>query len=473
MIGLSLAELAAVVAGRVVGSDAAAELRITGEAFVDSRTPRAGGLFVAVVGERVDGHDFAGSAVSAGAAAALVERPVGVPAVVVDDAVTALGKLASHVVAALPGLTVVGVTGSQGKTGTKDLLAQLLEPFGATVAPQGSYNNEIGLPLTATRVTTESRYLVCELGARGRGHIHYLASLVRPRVGVVLNVGVAHIGEFGTRDAIAAAKGELVEGLPSDGIAVLNADDPLVAAMRSRTVARVITFGRSAHADVQVRDVMLDECGRPSFTLCSASGTQRIQLPMVGEHQALNAAAAVAVTESLGLPLADVARTLHSVHARSPWRMELTTTDQGVTVVNDAYNANPDSSSAALRTLTEIAARRHPPARSVAVLGEMRELGSIAAAEHQALGRLAAELGVSVLVAVGPVAGDIARAADEQPSWQGRSWSVDDPAAAADLVTSLVRPGDVVLVKASRAAGLESVAAALQEGQPTAARVVP
>ena len=219
---------------------------VTGPASVDSRQLEEGGLFVAVAGEHVDGHDYAARAVEAGAAAVLCERPVGVPAVVVTDVPAALGALAHHVVGRLPEVRVVGLTGSQGKTSTKDLLAQVLASTGTTVATLGNFNNELGMPLTALRADADTRFLVLEMGARHIGNISELCGFVRPDVGLVLNVGTAHVGEFGSRDAIAQTKGELVESLSEDGTAVLNADDPLVAAMASRTRARVRTYGESA-----------------------------------------------------------------------------------------------------------------------------------------------------------------------------------------------------------------------------------
>jgi UDP-N-acetylmuramoyl-tripeptide--D-alanyl-D-alanine ligase len=462
LIALGLTDLAAAVGGELVDVDAGAHgAQITGDVFVDSRAPVADGLFAAIVGERADGHEFAASAVAAGAAAALVERPVGVPAVLVPDTVAALGRLARHVVAQVPGLPVVGITGSQGKTGTKDIVAQLLRTQGETVAATGSYNTEVGVPLTATRISTSTRYLVLELGARRRGHLRYLTSLVPPHVGVVLNVGLAHVGEFGSQSDIAAAKGELVEALPADGVAVLNADDPLVAAMRDRTAARVVTFGRSVDADVTFGDIRLDDHGRPSFKLTTSGGRTQVRLALVGEHQVANAAAAAAVAEALGMPARQIPEALEAVRAVSRWRMEVGVTPSGVTVINDAYNANPDSTRAALRTLAQIASRREPRARTIAVLGEMRELGEHAAAEHETAGRQAAELGVAMVVAVGDGARGIHVGATSSSSWDGESVCVPDPDAAAKLLRLHAAPGDVVLVKASRAAGLESVAAAL------------
>ena len=460
MIEMTLAEIAAAVGGAV--TDAAQSQRlVSGQAFVDSRQVEAGGLFVAVAGDSVDGHDFAASAVAQGASAALVERQVDVPAVLVPNTVSALGRLARHVLSRLPALRVVGITGSQGKTGTKDILAQLLERRGPTVAPVGSLNTEIGAPLTALRVNDSTRYLIVEMGARGRGHISYLTSLVQPSVGVVLNVGLAHLGEFGTQRDIAAAKGELVESLPSDGLAVLNADDPLVREMRSRTSATVVTFGQSSGANVRLSGVRLDDDGKASFALTVDGVTAQVGLPLVGEHQAMNGAAAAAVACETGMSVDEVATALSQVRSRSPWRMEVTTTRSGVTVINDAYNANPDSMRAALATLAEIGSRRKATARTFAVLGEMLELGEAAPAEHEALGRLVARLDISSLVVVGDAARPLHVGATSDERWRGDAVCVAGSAAAVEFLQGALRSGDVVLVKASRAAGLETVAAAL------------
>jgi UDP-N-acetylmuramoyl-tripeptide--D-alanyl-D-alanine ligase len=481
MISMTLGEIADAVGGRVLApgdadvadvgavADVAdvtdvADVRVTGPAFLDSRAPERGGLFVAVPGEHVDGHDFAVAAVEAGGAAVLASRPVGAPAVLVDDAVVALGRLASHVLRRLPDLTVVGITGSQGKTGTKDLLAQLLEASGPTIAPVGSFNNELGLPLTALRADAGTDNLVLEMGARGIGHIRYLTEVVHPTVGVVLNVGVAHLGEFGTRAGIAEAKGELVEALPDDGVAVLNADDPLVMGMASRTRARVVTFGASPDADVRVTDVALDEQGRPRFTLTAPDGSAPVTLPLAGEHQAMNAAAAAAVAHVRGAGVEHIAGRLGQVVPRSRWRMEVRDRDDGVTVINDAYNANPDSMRAALKTLAAIGGGRR---RTVAVLGEMLELGDSSRDEHDAIGRLAVRLDVSRLVVVGEGAKPIHLGACLEGSWNEESVFVPDIDAAVEFLDRDLAAGDVVLVKASRAAGLERVAAAMLD-RPTA-----
>ena len=456
---MTLGQIAAAVGGRVV--DGPDDLEVTGVPFLDSRAVEPDGFFVAVDGERVDGHDFAVEVVAAGAAGALVRRAVGVPAVQVDHVVEALGRLAKHVVAALPQLTVIGLTGSQGKTTTKDLLAHVLEHFGETVAPEGSLNNEIGLPLTVLRASSSTRYLVLEMGARGPGHISYLTSIAPVSVGLVLNVGVAHLGEFGSRAGIAAAKGELIESLPKAGLAVLNVDNADVAAMRDRTSARVVTFGASPKADVHYSEVTLDDIGRVGFDLSVGNVRSRVQLGLVGEHHAGNAAAVVAVATGLGLPFAAVVAALDGAKPRSRWRMEVVESAQGVTVINDAYNANPDSMRAAIETLASIGRRRGERARTFAVLGEMLELGSDSVDAHVAVGRLALQLGITQLVVAGEGARAMLMDVGEALPAGREPVLVADADEAVDFVQGAVRSGDVVLVKASRAVGLEKVALAL------------
>jgi UDP-N-acetylmuramoyl-tripeptide--D-alanyl-D-alanine ligase len=452
VIPLTLAEVADAVGGELHDVPDP-QVPVTGDVELDSRRIRPGGLFVALAGERVDGHEHAAGAVGAGAVGVLAARPVGVPAVVVPDVPAALADLARAVLDRLPDITVVGLTGSSGKTSTKDLLAQLLAELGPTVAPPGSFNNELGHPYTVLRSTVDTRYLVLEKSARGIGHVAWLTRIARPRIGVVLNVGTAHLGEFGSRENIALAKGELVEALPADGVAVLNADDQLVLAMADRTAARVITVGLADTADVRAADVTLDERGTPSYELVTAAGSVPVTLAVHGEHQVGNSLAAAAVALELGMPLPAVADALGRARALSRWRMEVTERPDGVLVVNDAYNANPESMAAALRALTTMARGR----RSWAVLGEMAELGASAADEHRRVGELAAELGVDRVVVVGPGAQRLYAAAREG------AVHVDDADAAIALLRAQLRPEDVVLVKASRAAGLERVALALAE----------
>ena len=449
MIEMTLAEIADVVDGVAHGG-----ATVTGGAFIDTRTPEAGGLFVAVAGERVDGHDFAGAAGAAGAVAVLGTRPTDLPTVVVADVTVALGRLARHVVDRLPDTLVLAMTGSQGKTGTKDYLAHVLAEAGPTVATRGNFNNELGVPLTVLRATPETRYLVVEMGARGVGHIAELCEIAPPQVAAVLNVGTAHIGEFGSRESIARAKGEIVEALAADGTAVLNADDELVAAMASRTSATVTTFG-SAPADVTVRDLTADELGRQSFDLVHRGSGATVHLAQVGAFQWRNAAAAAAMALAAGLDLDTVADGLADAVPASRWRMELTERADGLVVLNDAYNANPESVRAALDTLGGIGAGSGR--RTVAVLGEMLELGDGAAAAHTGVGEYAAEAGVDVLVAVGPVAAAVARAFEASET-SGVAIATAGRDAAVDWLRHNVTAADVVLVKASRGAALEVIA---------------
>lgn len=465
MIPLSLAEITAVVAGQphdIPDPDR----QVTGPVVIDSREVRPGSLFAALPGERVDGHAFAESAVAAGAVAVLAARPVGVPAVVVDDVRAALGALARHTVDRATDTTVVALTGSAGKTSTKDLIAQLQQRRGPTVWTPGNFNNEIGLPVAVLRCTADTRFLVLEMGARGVGHIRHLTELAPPRIGVVLNVGSAHVGEFGGRERIAEAKGELVEALPTaadGGVAVLNVDDPLVRGMASRTRARVVWFGESEEATVRAENVRLTEEGRPSFTLHTPSGCADVILRLYGEHHVSNALAAAAVAHESGMPVAEIADALSAAGSLSRWRMEVTERADGVTVVNDAYNANPESMRAALRALAAMGNGR----RTWAVLGEMAELGDDALAEHDAVGRLAVRLNVSKLVAVGGrQAARIDMGAKNEGSWGEESVHVSDARAAVDLLRRELRPGDVVLVKASRSAGLERLAQTLVDDGP-------
>ncbi|MFF2197090.1 UDP-N-acetylmuramoyl-tripeptide--D-alanyl-D-alanine ligase [Streptomyces sp. NPDC058157] len=468
MIALSLAEIADITGGRPHDIP---DLSATagGPVVIDSRQVEPGSLFAAFAGEQVDGHDYAGRAVAAGAVAVLAARPVGVPAIVVDDVEKALGALARAVVGRL-GTDVVALTGSAGKTSTKDLIAQVLQHHAPTVWTPGSLNNEIGLPLTALKATAETRHLVLEMGARGIGHIAYLCGLTPPRIGLVLNVGTAHIGEFGGREAIAQAKGELVEALPSEaegGVAVLNADDLLVRAMSARTKARTVLFGEAEDADVRATEVRMTPSGQPSFTLHTPTGCSDVTLRLYGEHHVSNALAAAAVAHVLGMSVEEIATALSGAGTLSRWRMEVTERADGVTIVNDAYNANPESMRAALRALAAMGgAGKEGGGRTWAVLGPMAELGDASLAEHDAVGRLAVRLNVSRLVAVGGrEASWLQLGAYNEGSWGEESVLVSDAQAAVDLLRSELRPGDVVLVKASRSVGLERVALALLQGE--------
>jgi UDP-N-acetylmuramoyl-tripeptide--D-alanyl-D-alanine ligase len=480
MIPLSVAEIAAMTGGMLAAGAAIpdsksepgipdlpayAGVMVTGPVVIDSRLVTPGALFAALPGERVDGHDFAAAAVARGAAAVLAARAlpeVAVPVIVVPDVTLALGLLAKAVLARLPGTTVVGITGSSGKTSTKDLTAQVVERLGATIAPEGSLNNEIGLPLTVLRADESTRYLVLEMSARGIGHIAYLTGIAPPRIAAVLNVGRAHAGEFGSLDAVAKAKGEIVEALPpagAGGVAVLNADDPNVAAMAARTAARVITTSvdPGGDADLKAAGLALDDLGRASFTLCTPAGSAPVTLTLHGGHHVANALAAAAVAAELGMDVQAIADALTAATARSSKRMELRERPDGVLVVNDAYNANPDSTRAAIEALGHLVSAG-AGRRGIAVLGYMAELGDIAAESHAEAGRLAARAGAAVIVAVGADAAPVLDGARAAGGWQGEAIAAANPETAVTELRGRLRPGDVVLVKASRSAGLWVVA---------------
>ncbi|MFD4992727.1 UDP-N-acetylmuramoyl-tripeptide--D-alanyl-D-alanine ligase [Cellulosimicrobium cellulans] len=462
MIELTAAQVAAATGGRL---SADPEVRVGGPVVVDSRRVAPGSLFVALPGEHVDGHDFAAGAVAAGATLVLAARELDVPCVVVDDVQTALGELARHVLATLRergDLRVVAVTGSVGKTTTKDLLGQLLRPEGETVVPRGSFNNEIGLPLTVLEADECTRFLVLEMGASGVGHLTYLTRIAPPDVSIVLVVGSAHLGEFGGIEAVARAKSELVTGLAPGGVAVLNADDLRVAAMVDLAPGEVVTFGTIPAADVRAEGLGIDRTGRASFTLRVRPGAAgdaqpaeethaRVTLGLVGEHHVTNALAAATAALRLGVALSDVAARLSDAHALSPHRMQVTERPDGITVIDDSYNANPDSMRAALKALAVMAGRDR---RSVAVLGEMLELGEDSRVAHDDIGRLVVRLNVKLLVVVGEGAGGIHDGATQEGSWGDETRFVPDVEAASELLRDELREGDVVLVKASNGSGL-------------------
>ena len=463
MIPVTVDEIATVLGAQLSGrGDTAAVINAL---TADSRTVIPGALFVALRGERVDGHDYVASAAAGGAAAALTRHPMGgALCLVVADPLVALGRLSRYLIdrSSSEGLQVVGITGSVGKTSTKDLLAQVLEQAGPTVAAAGNLNNELGVPLTVGRIDPQTRFLVAEMGARGLGHIAYLCDVAPPRVGVVLNVGQAHVGEFGGQAAIAQAKGELVESLPADGWAVLNIDDPLVWAMRRRTQAQVLPWStiQSLENGVWASGLVGDSYGRYSFTLHERREGETehrlpVRLKLTGRHQVANAVAATAAALALGLEMDQVAAALGEAGPRSPWRMELHDRSDGVTVINDSYNANPDSMRAALTTLAELGRAGR---NTWAVLGDMLELGDLAPDEHAGIGKSAAELGLDHLIAVGEHGPQMVSAAVAAGFPSERAIAVADKTDAVALVTAGLRAGDVVLVKASRGLALDTVA---------------
>lgn len=489
MIALTLAEIATAVGGELIGGAQATDVAEPGDLVVegsvetDSRLVRPGSVFFALPGEVTDGRRFVPAATEAGAALVITPERVDTtaPQIVVADGYAALAALAHEVVTRVrmasadrvdaegrpAPLRVVGITGSNGKTSTKNMLRTILEQHGETVAPQGSFNNHVGAPISMLRVTYDTRFLVVEMGASGVGHIAALVRIAEPDVGVVLKVGLAHAGEFGGIEATQRAKSEMVTDLPASATALLNVDDDRVASMRDLTAAQVVGFGTSADADYRITGIETDRSGT-RFTLTappvpagdpSADGGQRggpdhvdVRLAILGEHHAMNAAAALTVAHRWGVTLADGAAALASMTRAERWRMELLQGGpEGVTVINDAYNASPDSTAAALRTLAQIV---RPGERTVAVLGEMAELGEFSTEEHDRIGRLVVRLGIGQLVVVGRGAMPIHQAATLEGSWDGESVFIEDVDDAVRSLQDMLRPGDVVLVKSSKSAEL-------------------
>ncbi|WP_349898211.1 UDP-N-acetylmuramoyl-tripeptide--D-alanyl-D-alanine ligase [Parafrigoribacterium soli] len=456
MITLTLAEIAAAVDGALELRDSAsASDAVSGSVQTDSRLVVGGSIFFALRGETTDGHLFAEKAVTAGASLLVVERPLdlAVPQIVVTDGVVALGALAKEVVTRVRAdghLRVVGVTGSNGKTTTKNLLKAVLEAEGPTVAPQGSYNNQVGAPLSMLQINGQTRYLVVEMGAGGPGEVGNLAAIAKPDVAIVLKVGLAHAGVFRTLEATQAAKAEMVTGLPSSAVAILNADDGRVAAMESLTAARVVWFGLDERADPRAEDLVATASGT-TFTLHSGSEHRQVTLRILGEHHVMNALATIAAVRELGVPVDSAVRAIESVARAERWRMELLHPGGGITIINDAYNASPDSTAAALKTLAQVV---EPSQRSVAVLGEMAELGEVSDEEHDRIGRLVVRLNIQKLVVVGHAARHIHNAAGLEGSWDGESVLVADADEAYDLLRDELREGDIVLVKSSKSAEL-------------------
>ncbi|MFD7993120.1 UDP-N-acetylmuramoyl-tripeptide--D-alanyl-D-alanine ligase [Streptomyces mexicanus] len=457
---MTLSRIATVVGGRLVDV-LDPEAQVTQPAVFDSRETVPGSLFLALQGEHTDGHAYAEAAVNKGATVALVTRPVGVPAIVVDDVLAAFARLGRFLLHdALGTAKVVAITGSAGKTSTKDLIAQVLP--GQVVSTPQSFNNEIGLPLTITMADRDTDYLVLEMGARHIGDIRDLTRIAPPDISVVTNVGTAHVGEFGGRENIAEAKGEIVEAVQPGGAAILNADDDFVDVMRNRTQARVVTYGLAEEATIRATGIEIDGHGRASYTLVTPEGSAGVRLQFVGDVQVHNSLAAAAVGREAGLDVDQVAARLSEALPRSRWRMETTTRPDGVTVVNDAYNANPHSMRHSLDALAAMTRGRDQ--RSVAVLGRMNELGDDSRTAHEEIGRYAAGLDLDHIILVGgDEAGWMQQGAG---SVGGKAVHLPDQDTALELLHKILRPGDVVLVKASRGVQLQQLADALLQPNP-------
>lgn len=450
MIPLKASAIAEITGGVLHGDDAL----ITAPAFLSSSDCISGSIFLAIKGERVDGHDFVDDAFKNGAVLALSSHQVSERCVVVPEVTAAISAIAHYIRQQLSQLIVIGITGSQGKTTTKDLLTAILTEQGSTISPVGNNNNELGVPITLSQCTEETRYCVVEMGARHQGDIAALASIAQPNIGVVLRVAAAHIGEFGSIEKIAQTKSEMISALNNDAIAILGQYDPYTPEMKSLHNGRTLTFGESGKSDIRASEIEIRE-GRPHFDLVTPEGRSAVALRLYGEHQVSNALAAAAVGYALGISTDQIASGLSTAEIRAPWRMEVRELED-LTIINDAYNASPDSMAAALRTLVHFTQERG--GESWAFLGNMRELGESSRQAHQEIGTLASELGVDHLVLVG--APDYALAIGE-----GAAISIHqcrDRDEALKYADHLNR-GDVLLCKASRSDGLEVLAGEIEK----------
>lgn len=475
MIELSFSEVANATGGTLVlAAGDTPDTPVSGESQTDSREVEPGQIFFARRGDDTDGHLFAGKAARAGAKLLVVERELGaaelgtdqgapeVSQLVVADATDALGALATEVVTRLRAsdtLTIVGITGSNGKTTTKNLVQAMAESLGPTVASEKSFNNEVGGPMTMLRTTPETETLVAEMGASAEGEIARLTAMAKPHIGVVLTVGLAHAGEFGGIEATFRAKSEMVKSLDASGVAVLNRDDPRVAKMADLTHARVLWFGQHPEADVRASDIEPSANGT-TFTLHAAGESRPVSFRVLGEHHVMNALAAAAVGQALGLSLDAIVAVLEAATLAAPGRMQVLGGRDGITIINDAYNASPDSMSAALRTLAQIT---KPGGRSVAVLGPMTELGSYTIEEHMRIGLQAVRLRIRQLVVVGKDARDLHISAINEGSWDGESVFFETQDEAFDYLREMLTTDDTVLVKSSNAAGLQALGDRLGE----------
>ena len=474
MIQLSILEVAEAVGGQLVPATHAAtgdaenslsSVCITGSVETDSRLAGPGSLFFARPGEVTDGHLFIADALSRGAIAAVVDHQVEVeiPQIQVEDVTLALGRLAKYVLAkirATSQLKVIGITGSNGKTTTKNMLREVLSKVGKTIAPIESYNNEVGAPISILKADQETKYLVVELGAGGPGSIAYLADIAQPDIGVMLKVGLAHVGEFGGIEATARIKSELAAALDQSDVFIANADDGYIREME--TSAKKIWFGTSLDANYRASDLKLDISGTSFELHWPDQATAKIQLQILGEHHVMNALAACAVADQLGIDREIIAVSLESMPLAERWRMQLTHRADGVSIINDAYNASPDSTKAALQTLAQLGKSGR---RTIAVLGEMAELGAQSREQHDAIGRLVVRLNIDELVVVGEGAKLIHMGAEQEGSWGGESKFFESIDQASAYVHEMLVPGDIVLVKSSKSANLRYLGDDLLEVQ--------
>lgn len=461
MIQLRLSEIAKAVNGELLGTD---EI-VNGSVETDSRLIKPGSIFIAKPGEMTDGHNFVEAAISSGAVGAIVERKLDVLAtqIIVANSVEALGRLAQFVIARLHEagrLKVIGITGSNGKTSTKNMLRTVLQNFGNTIAPIESYNNEVGAPISMLKADFDTDYLVAELGAGGPGSIRYLAEMCEPDIGVVLKVGLAHVGEFGGIESTFQIKSELVRALSENAQVILNSDDALVSEMAKLTNARTTWFGTNAEADVRASNSQVTLEGTVFDLQIMGEAYQKVSLKILGEHQVMNALATIAVVNVLGLDIHKALKALEEMNLAERWRMQLLPGPNGSFVINDAYNASPDSMRAALQTLATLGRQGH---RTIAVLGEMAELGAESVAQHDEIGRLVVRLNIDQLFVVGQRAKLIHLGAMQEGSWDGESKFVESIDEALEQVRGLLGSGDIVLIKSSKSADLRFLGDALAE----------
>jgi len=448
MITLRALEIAIIVGGELIGEDVA----VTAAPVFDSNAATPGSIFLALKGEKADGNNFIDSAFANGAVLAFVTAPCAQRCVVVPDVKAALSKLAAHVRASLKELSVIAITGSQGKTTTKDLLQHILESVGKTVAPVGNFNNELGTPITLLQCDEGTKFCILEMGARHIGDIAALCQMAKPNIGMVLRVGTAHIGEFGSAEAVATAKSEMISTLDQSAIAILGQYDDFTKQMQPLHKGKVLTFGESTSADVRATDVEIRE-GRPHFDLVTPAGRAAVGLRIVGIHQVANALAAAAVASALGASIDLIAGALSTAEVHSKWRMQISEF-KGFVLINDAYNSSPESAEAAMRTLVLFAQERG--GQSWAFVGKMHELGASSRERHAGIGTLALELGIDHLVCI---------AAPEYADVIGANSAMTvhlfERKEDALVLVDQMRSGDVILVKASRAEAFEDVAHAI------------
>ncbi|MEN9970504.1 MAG: hypothetical protein RLZZ229_712 [Actinomycetota bacterium] len=466
MIRLTLQEVANAIDGRLL-NESFGDVVVTASVETDSRLVRQGSLFFAKPGEVTDGHLFVAGAGKSGAVGAVVEREVTdaseVPQILVADVVLALGKLAKFVLEQLrreTDLQVIGITGSNGKTTTKNMLRAILSTAGSTIAPIESYNNEVGAPISMLQATTETKFLVVELGAGGPGSIAYLTDIAKPNVGVMLKVGLAHVGEFGGIESTAAIKAELATALGANDTFIFNADDGYVREMCALTAATKISFGTAGDADYRATNLQLTIDGTSFELHWPDAQISSVLLQILGEHHVMNALASLAVADHFGLNRDAAIAAIAAMPLAERWRMQVEHRADGVTVINDAYNASPDSMKAALQTLAQLGKTGR---RTIAVLGEMAELGQFSRDEHDAMGRFVVRLNIDQLVVVGEGARLIHSGAVLEGSWDGESKFYESIDEAFEAVREMLVPGDIVLVKSSKSANLRHLGDKLME----------